>query len=83
MIYHLSNFDVPTQSGFRVIQKIVFAGLCKPYHIAIIIQLLYFHFEWKKIEEETLQKIGYLMNKTSFLGEIKTIFHILSRAFFW
>ena len=31
---------------FRVIQKIAFASLCKTY-IDIIIQIFYFHFEWK------------------------------------
>ena len=49
VIDHLADFDVPTESGFRVIQKIVFASLCKIYHFVTIIQFFYFHFEWKKI----------------------------------
>ena len=34
-------------------------------------------------EDRELQKFDYLQNKNCFLCEIKSIFHIFLRAFFW
>ena len=65
-------------SGFWVIRKITSANLCKPIY-DIIHQLFHFHFSfwvWKVwIGREKLQKLEYLKNKKSFLGEIKKNFH--------
>ena len=50
-IYHMANFDVLIQSGFKVIPKIAFPNLCKTYLVAIIIPLSNLHFEWKKLQK--------------------------------
>lgn len=73
MIYHMTKFDVPTQSGFWVIGNIVLDNLSKKIHVVIIIPFAVFYLEFENVgkEEEETQKLEYLKNKTSFLGEIK------------
>ena len=38
--------------GFKVIQEITFANLCRTYHDVLIISFFNFHFEWKSLEKE-------------------------------
>ena len=76
--YYLTKCDVLIQSGFWVIPNISPSNLCKLIHDIINYSTCICPFEsgkcWK--EEEKLQKIEYLQNKKSFLGEKKTFFTV-------
>ena len=63
-IYQLVDIDVLIQSHFRVIQRIVFVYLCKPYHKVIIVSCFNL----------------YLENIKSFPGDIKSLFYDFIRA---
>ena len=77
VIHYLTKFDDIILSSFRVIPKITSANLCKSIHDIINYSTSIWPFEFGKCEKEgkKLQKFEYLENETSFLDEIKNIFH--------
>ena len=60
-----------------VLFQITSANLCKPIHDIINYSTFICPFESEKCRKEgkKLQKFEYLENETSFLDEIKNIFH--------
>ena len=57
-MYHQAKFDLQIVSGFWVINKNVFANLCKPLGDVIIIPFYDFHF----ISEKEGEKKGEIRN---------------------
>ena len=82
-MHHLPDFDVLTQFGVWIIQKIAFANLCEPYHDVITIPFFFCKFESENLGKEgwEIQKFEYFENESNFLDEINSIFSNFSRAF--
>ena len=51
LVRYLDTIALLIQSSFRVIQKLVFANLCKTYHDVMIIPFVNFDFEIKTLEK--------------------------------
>ena len=76
-MYYLTKFDDVIYSGFGVILKFKSINVCKPICEIINYSTSICPFESGKCgkERKKLQKIEYLENEKSFLGEMKNIFH--------
>ena len=85
VIYYLTKFDGVIQSSFWVIPKIVPENLRKPIYDIINYSTFICRIEFGKCgkEEDKLQKLEYLENEKSFLGEMENIFHNFRRAINW
>ena len=82
MLYSLNwaNFTAWLSLLFEILGNMCIVIVCFPvcHPINFQINLSSCFFPWSKKSE---QKLKYLQNKKSFLGEIKSIFHYFYRAF--